>query len=100
MKFAAIILAFFITALSVLPCDICAEASEIDGCQKEIKHVDDCSLCCSPFHACGTCAGFILPLSINISIATELVSHQALDSYQVTQISFHLGAVWQPPKIA
>ena len=100
MKFAAIILAFFITALSVLPCDICADANETDGCQKENTHVDDCSLCCSPFHACGTCTGFILPLSINISIATEFVSHKGLDSHQVIQISCHSGAIWQPPKIA
>jgi len=100
MKFAAIILAFFITALSVLPCDICAEANESDDCAKETRHVDDCSLCCSPFHACGTCAGFILPVSVNISIPTEFVSHLALDSYQVTQIPSHLGAIWQPPKIA
>lgn len=96
MKFAAIILAFFITALSVLPCDICADANDTDGS----KHLDDCSVCCSPFHACGTCAGFILPLSVSVSTTIEFVPYQVMDSYQVTQISFHLGAIWQPPKIA
>jgi len=100
MKFAAIILAFFITALSVLPCDICAGANDTDGCKKETKHVDDCSLCCSPFHACGTCAGFILPLSVSISTTTQFVPFQTVDYYLATQISFHFGTIWQPPKIA
>ncbi len=100
MKFAAILLAFFITALSVLPCDICTDVSKTDGSQKEAKHVDDCSLCCSPFHACGTCAGFILPLSLNIPTNKEFVPCQVMDSYRVTKTLYHFGAIWQPPKIA
>lgn len=100
MKLAAIVLAFFITALSVLPCDICVDGNDSQESTKNTQHVDDCSLCCSPFHPCGSCAGFILPLSVNISTATELVSHQVLDFYQVAQVPFHIGAIWQPPKIA
>jgi hypothetical protein len=44
--------------------------------------------------------GFIFPVSVNISLAAEFIPYQVLDSHQVTQISYHFGAIWQPPKIA
>lgn len=100
MKFAAILLAFFITALSVLPCDVCNEISKTNECQKEAKHVDDCSLCCSPFHTCGTCAGFVLPTSLSVTATKEFSPSQVIDFYQVTKFLDHFGAIWQPPKIA
>lgn len=100
MKFAAVILAFFVMALSILPCEICAEDYETTECQKGARHVDDCSLCCSPFHACGSCAGFILPLSMDVTVPAILAVSQSLDSYHIIQISLHEGTIWQPPKIA
>lgn len=100
MRFIAIILAVFVVALSVLPCCVCRDDVDTPVAQEGSKQIDDCSLCCSPFQACGSCAGFTLPVTVDIAATVQIIPFQPCDRYQLNLISFHMATIWQPPKIA
>ena len=103
MKIIALIMAFLVLALSVMPCGDANAASE--GKSKtelgKSHNEDDNSQQddCSPFCTCTCCAGF----SINHFIA----SLTPIPPYESTAAAAHLPAsvldvalpIWQPPQL-
>ena len=101
LKFIAFILAAYVLCCSVIPCcvdDNCAD--EMTSSARSHPQDDDCKGNCSPFFACGTCAGF----SVNVQsfeLAPVLFDdHSTYSSFYICSRSEYFPTFWQPPKLA
>lgn len=104
MKFVALILAFLVLALSVMPCAD-ADAAINDGKDKSKitrtiereQHNDDDA--CSPFCYCACCASF----SINHFIASIIVippyRNNSTGSFLPADVVEVALPIWQPPQL-
>jgi hypothetical protein len=104
MKIFATILALYIFSLSINAFDgiecVCEKyevTASIDGNQQSGDVT--CANCCSPFHLCHTCSGFIL--SSTGLIIKPVMSNESSTPVSHTQhfIPVFYGNIWQPPKI-
>ncbi len=104
MKFFALIMAFLVLALSVMPCaDTCTAyndgkaKSEITQTTDRQDHND--AEACSPFCHCACCAGFsINPFIASIIIIPFYASNSSCSFLPADVIKVALP-IWQPPQI-
>jgi hypothetical protein len=103
VKFLCILFSVYVLLLSVRPC--CADdciakpiaKKEIAG--QNSKSGNNCQGC-SPFFACGTCAGFTLAKQVIYAerTATEvMVEHNS--SYKHPALKPVMLSIWQPPQL-
>ncbi len=104
MKIVALIMAFLVLALSVMPCADAGTAFNDGKAKSEItKATDrqdhDDSDACSPFCHCACCAGF----SINHFIASIIVippyGSNPTGSFLPAAVIEVVLPIWQPPQI-
>ncbi|AWG20080.1 hypothetical protein FFWV33_00365 [Flavobacterium faecale] len=104
MKIIALLLAFFILALSSQGC------CDDDNCEKEgllthteqKQHKDNCDNSCSPFFSCGTCVGFTFPNPTFYLLEQQftLIETNLVSTFIPQLRSQFNAAIWQPPKIS
>ncbi|CAM3287985.1 hypothetical protein FLLO111716_01120 [Flavobacterium longum] len=105
MKLFVIILSFYFTALSALPC---ADGDNITAtAKKEItnqeKHADDHQDLCSPFCVCACCGTYMLNYAPTLPFVAKPKSQvvtQAASLYKSTLVSSYQHSIWQPPQLS
>ena len=111
MRLLNIILAFYVFALSFLPCTDKDENVSSVGATSYIydnnshsthSHQEESCDLCSPFCVCGCCGSFVFEAKINFYDAQSVLCN-CLDktnfSYINSFTSHFYGNIWQPPKI-
>ncbi len=108
MKLLTTIFAFYILALSTIPCcvfDNCPE-DQIETTYLTSEHEsgdDDGCGTCSPFFNCGSCTvGFANTVKL-IEISKEPLHNRISIKHISFNQSLHsspFGAIWQPPKLS
>jgi hypothetical protein len=105
MKWFVYLFSFFILLLSVIPCN-----AEDDCCKDEINNTtvpnkqgeaDHKPVCpCSPFFACSTCLGVVVPSIYTIvpEITVPVTNLQYFYSDQ--PLCDYPPSIWQPPQCA
>jgi hypothetical protein len=103
MKFIAVILAFIVLGLSVMPCnDIHGntemQKTEISGNSND-NHQNDIDYC-SPFCSCNCCSHSVFVnaifLDFNFFFYTT-ANYSNFDSHIISPLSI---SIWQPPKMS
>nr|WP_294946244.1 DUF6660 family protein [uncultured Mucilaginibacter sp.] len=104
MKYLCFLFSVYVMLLSVRPCcaDDCVARpiveKEIAG--KNTPSDNDCRGC-SPFFACGTCAGFTLAnrvISMEHTTAEIVVEHNS--AYKQPALKPVTLSIWQPPQLS
>jgi len=99
LKFIAFILSAYVILCSVIPCCI------IDDCNMELQTKtsktdshDDCKGNCSPFFACGNCAGFSIDQQEFQTTTVNIIGKKSYPEIYSAFFSNYTSSVWQPPK--
>jgi hypothetical protein len=99
MKIFAFIFALLVCSLSVSAYSLernCYAAAQT--CENmPAENDDNCPSDCSPFHQCGSCGGFTIPV-ISQNNAAILQSNSLKIFYTQPHYSAFCGDIWQPPK--
>ncbi|MDX2001372.1 MAG: DUF6660 family protein [Chitinophagales bacterium] len=99
MKFLALLMAFFVLALSVVPC--CSEnTTGGELIQTSCGTGNQCPDICSPFFTCGTCSGFVFNSPTLITDVIPTVIEKVYPFLEEITLSEIAVDVWQPPKIS
>jgi hypothetical protein len=100
LKLIALILATYVLSCSVIPC--CAMDNCDDEASTAASHQDKggCKGDCSPFFACGSCAGFsitVTEIQIEQIPFVEKTTHSGL---YICTYSDYFPSFWQPPRFS
>ncbi|HEX4852457.1 MAG TPA: hypothetical protein VFV08_16685, partial [Puia sp.] len=100
MKFIGFILAIYVLVLSATPCcdkDCCTQDKTEQGTN---HHDNNCKGDCSPFFACGSCAGFtVTPNNFSI-VQIKLFAQTEFSDFYLISSSAYFSSFWQPPRLA
>ena len=102
MKIVAFVMAFWVLALSNMPCADAAtingkETSEVTKNTGSQQHND--ADACSPFCHCACCAGFTITHIIVSTLVNPFYNLNPTDSFLHADVVAVALPVWQPPQI-
>lgn len=106
MKIVAFLMAFYILALSLMPCsdmhNECKDSKAKTEISQNHNHNQDQDDHCSPFCTCACCATFftafsITPINLQKTVAFATDKKVAIHNFSLP--SNHFGNIWQPPKV-
>ncbi|SEW45040.1 hypothetical protein SAMN04488122_3408 [Chitinophaga arvensicola] len=99
MKWFLIIFSLYVVILSGIPCD-CQEDDYACNTTEPADHrKPDCP--CSPFFACSTCHGVVLPdAGVKLTRPVYTPNQQVFHPYQENAVSQYPLPVFQPPRLA
>jgi hypothetical protein len=99
VKALSVILALFVTALSIMPCCIDCDADN-DKVITEQAPDNDCADECSPFYSCANCCvGFALNQPTLVTGAIDIQSVLPFTDYKQPLQAYLNYSIWQPPKL-
>lgn len=87
-----------------MPCcadDECREDASRGTDQSAEKPTKEECPGCSPFYACGSCAGFILPKDSAEAVSTERIQNRGTYiQYLTPKAQDIITSIWQPPQLS
>ena len=101
VKIIAFILAAYVLCCSIIPCcvdDKCAD--EMTNTAQGHQQDDDCKGNCSPFFACGSCAGFSVDVQSFELTPVVLDDRSTYSAFYICSHSEYFPNFWQPPKLS
>ena len=104
MKLIALILSFYIFALTAIPCidkahDNAVHKTEISQ-NTTNHHHDQETDHCTPFCTCVCCATSVIQQEYSIYFIEFYFLQEQKDIYEFSFVSNHQASIWQPPKLS
>lgn len=103
MKFVALIMAFLILALSVMPCADAGAVTTDTKAKTEINKTTDqqhhnANDACSPFCHCSCCSGFSISLFVAAVAIIPQYESNTISSFLPSDVREVALPIWQPPR--